>query len=157
MKKLFAILITLLIAFAICSCGNNDKYNDDKTVVLKNTSDNKNITIKFEHKGDDITKLSQKEIISFDSLGVSNAMDAQALLEPKIAMIPTIDGYENKITVKDDHVEETIDINFQDIDVDKINEIPGLNFVGDANEQISLEETIKELKKSGFKEVDEKK
>lgn len=157
MKKLFAILITLLIAFAICSCGNNDKYNDDKTVVLKNTSDNKNITIKFEHKGDDITKLSQKEIISFDSLGVSNSMDAQALLEPKIAMIPTIDGYENKITVKDDHVEETIDINFQDIDVDKINEIPGLNFVGDANEQISLEETIKELKKSGFKEVDEKK
>lgn len=157
MKKLFAILITLLIAFAICSCGNNDKYNDDKTVVLKNTSDNKNITIKFEHKGDDITKLSQKEIISFDSLGVSNSMDAQALLEPKIAMIPTIDGYENKITVKDDHVEETIDINFQDIDVDKINEIPGLNFVGDANEQISLEETIKELKKTGFKEVDEKK
>ena len=157
MKKFFAILMTLLVAFAICSCGNNDKYSDNKAVVLKNTSDNKNITMKFEHKGDNITKLSQKEIISFDSLGVNNAMDAQALLDPKIAMIPTIDGYENKIIVKDDHVEETIDIDFQNIAPDKINEIPGLNFVGDTNEKISLEETIKELKKSGFKEVNEKK
>ncbi len=157
MKKLIAILMTLVIAFAICSCGNKEKYADNTTVVLTNTSDNKNITIKFEHKGDGITKLSQKEIISFDSLGVGNAMDAQALLEPKIAMIPTIDGYENKITVKDDHVEETVDIDFKKIDSDKINEIPGLNFVGDAKDTISLEETIKELKKSGFKEVDEKK
>lgn len=157
MKKLFAILTILLMAFTISSCGSNSQYGDKHSVTLKNTEDHKNITIKFEHKGDDITKLSQKEIISFKSLGVDNANDAQALLDSKVDQIPSIEGYENKIKVTENNVVETIKINFDNIDADKINEIPGLNFIGDPNKNISLEKSIKELKKSGFKEVDEKK
>lgn len=157
MKKLFAILTILLIAFTVSSCGSNSQYADNQSVMLKNTEDHKNITIEFKHKGDDITKLSQKEIISFESLGVDNANDAQVLLDSKVDMIPSIEGYENKIKVTENHVVETIKIDFDKIDDDKINEIPGLNFIGDPSKNISLEKSIKELKKSGFKEVDEKK
>lgn len=157
MKKLFAILTILLMAFTVSSCGSNSQYGDNHSVMLKNTEDHKNITIKFEHKGDDITKLSQKEIISFESLGVDNANDAQVLLDSKVDMIPSIEGYENKIKVTENNVVETIKIDFDKIDSNKINEIPGLNFIGDPSENISLEKSIKELKKSGFKEVDEKK
>lgn len=157
MKKLFAILTILLMAFTVSSCGSNSQYADNQSVMLKNTEDHKNITIEFKHKGDDITKLSQKEIISFESLGVDNANDAQVLLDSKVDMIPSIEGYENKIKVTGNHVVETIKIDFDKIDDDKINEIPGLNFIGDPSKNISLEKSIKELKKSGFKEVDEKK
>lgn len=157
MKKLFAILTILLIAFTVSSCGSNSQYADNQSVMLKNTEDHKNITIEFKHKGDDITKLSQKEIISFESLGVDNANDAQVLLDSKVDMIPSIEGYENKIKVTENHVVETIKIDFDKIDDDKINEIPGLNFIGDPSKNISLEKSIKELKKSGFKELDEKK
>lgn len=157
MKKLFAILTILLIAFTVSSCGSNSQYADNQSVMLKNIEDHKNITIEFKHKGDDITKLSQKEIISFESLGVDNANDAQVLLDSKVDMIPSIEGYENKIKVTENHVVETIKIDFDKIDDDKINEIPGLNFIGDPSKNISLEKSIKELKKSGFKEVDEKK
>lgn len=157
MKKLFAILTILLMAFTISSCGSNSQYGDNHSVTLKNTEDHKNITIKFEHKGDDITKLSQKEIIPFKSLGVDNANDAQALLDSKVDKIPSIEGYENKIKVTENNVVETIKIDFDKIDADKINEISGLNFIGDPSKNISLEKSIKELKKSGFKEVDEKK
>lgn len=157
MKKLFAILTILLIAFTVSSCGSNSQYADNQSVMLKNTEDHKNITIEFKHKGDDITKLSQKEIISFESLGVDNANDAQVLLDSKVDMIPSIEGYENKIKVTENHVVETIKIDFDKIDDDKINEIPGLNFIGDPSKNISLEKSIKELKKSGFKEIDEKK
>lgn len=157
MKKLFAILTILLMAFTISSCGSNSQHGDNHSVTLKNTEDHKNITIKFEHKGDDITKLSQKEIIPFESLGVDNANDAQALLDSKVDQIPSIEGYENKIKVTENNVVETIKIDFDKIDSDKINEIPGLNFIGDPSKNISLEKSIKELKKSGFKEVDEKK
>ena len=157
MKKLFAILTILLIAFTVSSCGSNSQYADNQSVMLKNTEDHKNITIEFKHKGDDITKLSQKEIISFKSLGVDNANDAQALLDSKVDKIPSIEGYENKIKVTENNVVETIKIDFDKIDADKINEISGLNFIGDPSKNISLEKSIKELKKSGFKEVDEKK
>lgn len=157
MKKSFAILIALLIAFTFSSCGSNDKYDDNHTVTLKNTENHKDITIEFEHKGDDITKLSQKEIISFESLGVDNADDAKALLDSKVDMMPSIKGYENKIKVTENHVVETIEIDFKNIDADEINEIPGLSFIGEPNKNISLEQSIKELKKSGFEEVDEKK
>lgn len=157
MKKLFAILTILLMAFTISSCGSDSQYVDNHSVTLKNTEDHKNITIKFKHKGDDITKLYQKEIIPFESLGVDNANDAQALLDSKVDQIPSIEGYENKIKVTENNVVETIKINFDNIDADKINEIPGLNFIGDPSKNISLEKSIKELKKSGFKEVDEKK
>lgn len=157
MKKLFAILTILLMAFTVSSCGSNSQYGDNHSVMLKNTEDHKNITIKFEHKGDDITKLSQEEIISFESLGVDNANDAQVLLDSKVDMIPSIEGYENKIKVTENNVIETVKIDFDKIDDDKINEIPGLNFIGDPSKNISLEKSIKELKKSGFKEVDEKK
>lgn len=157
MRKLFAIFTILIMAFAISSCDSKSQNSDDQTVTLKNTNDHKNITIRFEHKGDEITKLSQKEIISFESLGVDNADDAKALLDSKATTIPSIDGYENKIKVTEKYVVETVKINFKNIDIDKINEIPGLNFIGDPNKNISLEKSIKELKKSGFKEVDEKK
>lgn len=156
MKKIFSIIMVLLIGFAICSCGADDKYAGNQTVILKNTNDHKNITIKLDHQDDEITKLSQKEIISFESLGVDNALDAQSLLDPKIAMIPDIDGYENKIEVTEKHVIETVKIDFKNIDADQIYEVPGLNFIGEPNEKISLEQTIKELEKSGFKEVEDK-
>ncbi len=126
MKKSFAILTILLMAFTISSCGSNSQYGDNHSVTLK-------------------------------SLGVDNANDAQALLDSKVDKIPSIEGYENKIKVTENNVVETIKIDFDKIDADKINEIPGLNFIGDPSKNISLEKSIKELKKSGFKEVDEKK
>lgn len=157
MKKLFAIIITLLMTFVISSCGNEPQHSDNHTVTLKTTEGRRDITIKFEHDGDDITKLYQKEIISFESLGVDNASDAQTLLDSKAAAIPTVDGYENKIKVTEKHVVETIEINFKNIKPDKVDEIPGLNFIGGPGKNISLEKSIKELKKSGFAEVEEKK
>lgn len=161
MKKLGMILVSvaLLSGCARLSDFNTDnsrtqkEQKEDQTPATMTCTSDKNDTLTFEAKGDQIQNMTQVFTMSFADLGIREDLDAQSIqdkINQSLQSLYDLKGVEATGKIVEDHVEITLHVNYE-IANDKELVEAGLLQEGERDsEHISLKQTRKSQEASGY-------
>src|SRR5699024_6506213 len=135
MKKLSIIIVALALGTISVACSGGETEQKTFTMAKENTKTESELTYEY--------------------LEFADEEEAKAKLEPSLDEFNDIKGVTYELDFKEDHVIETTTIDFNTLDFDDADKIPGFAFDGDPNDGISMEETTKSLKETGFSEKQE--
>lgn len=164
MKKF--LLVGALIFLTGCSSIDSIIHNDtQKDPVAEDQSKKKTTTVcesgddiiaTFQAKGNHITQMKQVSHASYADMGieVSDSMDKDAIQEALNQSLSekyqTMAGVSVQGHLKDDRVEITIEINFEQADKDALVSAGLLDPAEKENHDVSLEKTIQVYQNNGF-------
>ena len=150
MKKLSIFLVTLAIGTILVACGGGE--TKQKTFTMDKEHSKTEIEYTYNDKSDQVASQKMESELTYEYLEFANEEEAKAELEPSLDEFNDINGVTYELDFKEDHVIETTTIDFKKLDVDDADKIPGFAFDGDPSDGISMEETTKSLKATGFSE-----
>lgn len=156
----------LLLAVVLCGCARLSDFTketdrseretkkEDTSPAMMTCTGEKNDTLIFEAKGDQIQKLTQKFTMSFSELGISEELDAQSVQnkinESLSAMYQDIKGIEVSGVMKEDHVEITLVIDYAAANDQQLIDAGLLQEGKRDSEHISLKQSQENYEKSGY-------
>lgn len=150
MKKTILMLTALLLSFALVACGSGDSKT--KTFHIENEGTKTELDYIYNDKTDRVASQKIRSELSYEFIELDDKEDAKATLEPTLEEYNEIKGVTYELEFKEDRVIEKTAIDFKKLDFDRAEEIPGFALDGDPSDGISMEETTKALKASGFSE-----
>jgi uncharacterized lipoprotein YehR (DUF1307 family) len=145
MRKKIAIIGVVLISLLLTACGG-----EEQTVKATQTINGIELELEYIAEGDRVKRQTAYNIMPYDAMGVTNAEEAEALLGETAAEFEGVNGLTHEIDYQDDQVVETLEVDFDEADIEELSTIPGMTFTEDAGNGISLEESIKLLEEQGF-------
>jgi len=148
MKKIasIALIITFTIALAACGGGGGEQ----RTFVLEN--DDSLIKLEYTFDNDIVTDQISYNELTYDTLGFTDKNEAEEALASTVEQYEDLEGVTYDITFKKDKVIEETKVDYESIDFDEAQDVPGFEFSGDLSNGISMEETAKMLEENGFTE-----
>ncbi|EBF5116848.1 DUF1307 domain-containing protein [Listeria monocytogenes] len=146
LKKGTAVLFVMVMAMMLVACGGKE---ETRTFTLSQNGVESKLV--YTYKGDEVTKQTAENTMSYTALSVSSKEDAEKLLKETSDKFQNIDGLKEKIEYKDDKAIETIEVDYTKIASEDMNKIPGMAS-GDASKGISMKESAKLLESQGYKE-----
>ncbi len=149
LKKFIPILLILVLAIGLVACG---KEKEEINTLKGEAAPNIKTTLTLYHKGDKLTKMIQVYDIEYRHTQFLDGTEAKEAIEPKIAELNKIEGYNEKVDYKDDLMTTTVEMDFTKISKENLKKIPGLNIDGDPKNGLSYQETLDSYTKQGFKE-----
>lgn len=149
-KKGIGLLVILLIVCVLAACGSKEVEErvfelEEMGIVTKMT---------YTYQGDEVLKQKAENIIPYASLGVTSQEEAEEILDPQVEELQGIDGVSEEVEYKEDEALETLEIDYENLDHDKIEKIPGLNISGNIKNGISMEKSAEALLNQGYEEVE---
>lgn len=146
-KKGLGILFALSILFLLGACGSDVETSEfeleENGVVMLMT---------YHHEGDEVIKQTAENTIPYTSLGVESEDEAKQFLEPQSEQMQGIDGLKEEIEYGDSEAKETVEVDYEELDMDQAKDVPGLMLDGDIENGISMEKTAEMLINQGFEE-----
>ncbi|MGI2326673.1 YehR family lipoprotein [Planococcus sp. YIM B11945] len=139
----------MAVLLTACSGGSESTktFELDKDGVLT--------TMVYTAKGDKVTKQTTENVIQYELAGIESKEQAQQLLDPMVSQFQNIDGVTHKLEYEDTKAIETLAIDYEVVNIDDIEGLPGMSFSEGAKDQgISLEKSEELLESQGFKEVE---
>ena len=128
--------------------------NQDQVVTYKLKQYGAEISLTYYAKGDRVYKQTAKNIIPYSVYGVETAEEAEELIGDLLAEANNIEGYTDEVEYTKDSVIETVTIDYEVVDINKIKDLQGAYLSeGDIQGGVSLSESIKFLEKNGFEKV----
>ena len=115
-------------------------------------------TLMFFCDGDRVVMQTTENVIMYDDIdGVSNAQEAEDVIGPQMedyaAQYDGVDGVVYALTYEEDRVLESIEVNYDEIDMEDVQNIEGFNYEGSKDATyISMKKTLSTLKSQGYKE-----
>ena len=97
-----------------------------------------NSEITYYYKGDDVTRQTTKNLVSYEYLDATDAEGAEATLEPYASQYRDVKGIDYSIDYEKDPVVEKIIITYADIDYEQVKNIDGFTIEGDISQGISM-------------------
>lgn|GEM_PF-1445114 len=149
-KKWTKYILFGLMLFVIVACQSADQT----TTSLIAEENGLTVELTFVAEGDLIVRQKSRNEISYESLGVSSPEEAEDMLAEFMVGYDTTEGIEHQVDYQDDRVIETVEVDFETVDVDEASQLAGSIFEGDPSEGISLEATVEMLQELGFEIVD---
>lgn len=147
-----AFVVALVLAL------NRNPGGNEQVVTYEKVEDGITISLTYYAKGDLVYRQTAKNTVPYSALGVGTKEEARAILDPAMEEVLedalNIDGYEDTIEYYDDKAIETVSIDFNVIDKNKLQDITGAYFEGDAENGWSLTQSIEWLEESGFTRVE---
>ena len=150
MKKLSIFLVTLALGTVLVACGGGE--TEQKTFTMDKENTKTEIEYTYNDKNDQVASQQMKSELTYEYLEFADEEEAKAELEPSLDEFNDIKGVTYELDFKDESVVETTTIDFNTLDFDDADKIPGFSFDGDPTDGISMEETTKSLKATGFSE-----
>src|SRR5699024_1010752 len=150
MKKLSIFLVTIVIGAILVACGGGE--TEQKTFTMDKENTKTEIEYTYNDKNDQVASQQMKSELTYEYLEFADEEEAKAELEPSLDEFNDIKGVTYELDFKDESVVETTTIDFNTLDFDDADKIPGFAFDGDPTDGISMEETTKSLKANGFSE-----
>lgn len=149
-KKGIGLLVMLAIVCVLAACGSKEVEErvfelEEMGIVTKMT---------YTYQGDEVLKQKAENIIPYASLGVTSQEEAEEILDPQVEELQGIDGVSEEVEYKEDEALETLEIDYENLDHDKIEKIPGLNISGNIKNGISMEKSAEALLNQGYEEVE---
>src|SRR5699024_3701171 len=148
--KLSIFVVTIVRGAIIGAGGGGGAERKTFTMVKENTKTEIEDTY-HDTKEQGAARQMQRELTD-DSPEFAEAEEARAELEASLDECNDTKGVTHELDFKDESVVETTTIDFNTLDFDDADKIPGFSFDGDPTDGISMEETTKSLKATGFSE-----
>ncbi|TLG77285.1 YehR family lipoprotein [Culicoidibacter larvae] len=151
MKRILSVLAVFGLALAMVGCATPQ----EETTTYVAESNGVTMELTYYHTGDNVTKQTANNKIPYTSIGVTNAEDAKAILDPVAVQYQNVAGIKHSVEYTDTEVIETLEIDYATLDYDKAKTIPGITMDENAKNGVSLEKSEKLLLSQGYTKVTE--
>ena len=105
-------------------------------------------------EGDKVIEQTSKTERTYEDLGVSTAEEAEEMLAEFLVGYDSTEGVKHQIDYLDDHLVESVTVNYDAVDIDEMSELAGSFVEGDASKGVSLKLTVEMMEEVGYKIVD---
>lgn len=151
MKKFKGAMALLAAAMLLAACGGEEEST--RTFELEN--DGVVTTMVYTTEGDKVTKQSTENLIQYDVAGLESKEQAQEVFDPLIEQFQGIEGITHNMEYDEEKAVETLEIDYEAVDFDEIENLPGMSFSDDPKDNgVSMEKSLEILESQGFKEVE---
>ena len=139
----------------IVSCSGGSKLKDKdlskaQTKVFLKEVGGGIIELKYYYEGDKVIRQTAHSEIPYTAYGLSTKEEVEKKVEPIIKQYKGLKGVEHKIVFENDRVIEDIIVDYDDIEYDKVKNIPGINLSGNTKDGVSMAASESMLLSDGF-------
>lgn len=151
MKKFKGMMGLLALAVMLAACGGED--GSTRTFELENNGIV--TTMVYTMEGDKVTEQSTENLIEYEAAGIASKEQAQEVFDPLIEQFQGIEGITHNMEYDEEKAVETLEIDYEAVDFDEIENLPGMSFSDDPRDNgVSMEKSVEILESQGFKEVE---
>lgn len=150
-KKITGWLFLSALILLISACGAKTE-----TRTFTSEKDGIQTEMVYTFVGDKVIEQSTLNVLPYTALGVTTQEEAQAIIEPISKQYQGIEGLVETVEYGESSLTETVNVDYQVVDMKAIQAIPGMTFSGDPTKGISMKESEKILLEQGFTEVKNK-
>lgn len=150
LKKWLRCVLLGLIFFALVACQSAD----ESTTKLVYDEDGFTNEIVLIAEGDKVIEQTSKTETTYEALGVSTAEEAEEMMAEFLVGYDSTEGVKHQIDYLDDHLVESVTVNYDAVDIDEMSELAGSFADGDASKGVSLKLTVEMMEEVGYKIVD---
>lgn len=152
LKQLLVGFVTVFSLITLIACGSQEKKMSFQRIDQNLQYD---LRLTYYYKGDIVTKQTTNSFWSYKTLGATKKEDVKDRIDKASQMYQNIEGIKEKVTYEEKGVKETVEINFNKVDFDKLATLPGM--YTDKNtrksKKISMKASKELLTSKGFKEI----
>ena len=152
LKQLLVGFVTVFSLITLIACGSQEKKMSFQRIYQNLQYD---LRLTYYYKGDIVTKQTTNSFWSYKTLGATKKEDVKDRIDKASQMYQNIEGIKEKVTYEEKGVKETVEINFNKVDFDKLATLPGM--YTDKNtrksKKISMKASKELLTSKGFKEI----
>lgn len=152
LKQLLVSFVTVFSLITLIACGSQEKKMSFQRIDQNLQYD---LRLTYYYKGDIVTKQTTNSFWSYKTLGATKKEDVKDRIDKASQMYQNIEGIKEKVTYEEKGVKETVEINFNKVDFDKLATLPGM--YTDKNtrksKKISMKASKELLTSKGFKEI----
>ena len=152
LKQLLVGFVTVFSLITLIACGSQEKKMSFQRIDQNLQYD---LRLTYYYKGDIVTKQTTNSFWSYKTLGATKKEDVKDRIDKASQMYQNIEGIKEKVTYEEKGVKETVEINFNKVDFDKLATLPGM--YTDKNtrksKKVSMKASKELLTSKGFKEV----
>lgn len=152
LKQLLVGFVTVFSLITLIACGSQEKKMSFQRIDQNLQYD---LRLTYYYKGDIVTKQTTNSFWSYKTLGAAKKEDVKDRIDKASQMYQNIEGIKEKVTYEEKGVKETVEINFNKVDFDKLATLPGM--YTDKNtrksKKVSMKASKELLTSKGFKEI----
>ena len=152
LKQLLVGFVTVFSLITLIACGSQEKKMSFQRIDQNLQYD---LRLTYYYKGDIVTKQTTDSFWSYKTLGATKKEDVKDRIDKASQMYQNIEGIKEKVTYEEKGVKETVEINFNKVDFDKLATLPGM--YTDKNtrktKKVSMKASKELLTSKGFKEI----
>ena len=152
LKQLLVSFVTVFSLITLIACGSQEKKMSFQRIDQNLQYD---LRLTYYYKGDIVTKQTTDSFWSYKTLGATKKEDVKDRIDKASQMYQNIEGIKEKVTYEEKGVKETVEINFNKVNFDKLATLPGM--YTDKNtrksKKISMKASKELLTSKGFKEI----
>ena len=152
LKQLLVGFVTVFSLITLIACGSEEKKMSFQRIDQNLQYD---LRLTYYYKGDIVTKQTTNSFWSYKTLGATKKEDVKDRIDKASQMYQNIEGIKEKVTYEEKGVKETVEINFNKVDFDKLATLPGM--YTDKNtrksKKVSMKASKELLTSKGFKEI----
>src|SRR5699024_6938420 len=112
-KKGIGLLVILSIVCVLSACGS--KEVEERVFELEEMGIVTTMT--YTYQGDKVLKQKAENIIPYASLGVTSQEEAEEILDPQVEELQGIDGVSEEVEYKEDEALETLEIDYENLEI----------------------------------------
>ena len=152
LKQLLVSIVAVFSLITLIACGSQEKKMSFQRIDQNLQYD---LRLTYYYKGDTVTKQTTNSFLSYKTLGATKKEDVKDRIDKASQMYQNIKGIKEKVTYEEKGVKETVEINFNKVDFDKLATLPGM--YTDKNtrktKKVSMKASKELLTSKGFKEI----
>ena len=144
MISLLVVIVLSTVALTACSKERTKTYEGDVN--------GKNVITSLTYKDDEVLKQSTIGTLKYDDLGIDKSQ-AKEIFKKDEKTFKGLKGVTYKVDYKDQKAVEHIEIDYKDVDVDKLKKNLGFESAKAVkDDHVSMHKIVKQLKRNGLKE-----
>ena len=147
MKKVISLLVVIVLStVALTACSK------ERTKTYEGDVNGKNVITSLTYKDDEVLKQSTIGTLKYDDLGIDKSQ-AKEIFKKDEKTFKGLKGVTYKVDYKDQKAVEHIEIDYKDVDVDKLKKNLGFESAKAVkDDHVSMHKIVKQLKRNGLKE-----
>ncbi|WP_342324455.1 YehR family lipoprotein [Kosakonia sp. BYX6] len=147
-SKLIAAIFSVALLVGLVGCGEKEQ---SKTFSWSQAGTE--VTLTYYYKDDKVLRQTAKNKIEYSAIGAKTKDEAMKVLDPISKKYQSVKGIKESVDYEETYAQETLDVDYTEVDFAKLNSLQGSEFTGTVNGQISMKQSEELLKARGFKEV----
>ncbi|EPH72686.1 hypothetical protein D929_01906 [Enterococcus faecalis 02-MB-P-10] len=145
MKKMLRVYLIFIGVLFLASCG----AKTETMTFVGSPQAGIDSTITYTYKGDKVLTQTARNVISYDSLGMSRE-EARETLDPLSSQYKDVKGINYNMTYEDKQAVEKLTIDYEDLDYDKAAKVDGIQIEGNSSKGISMKKSQELVESQGY-------